>query len=133
MVNELALPLSILFVEDDIDLLESSKRILQDMGLSVLTADTGNKAWDILITIRPGIVARKVVVTDIGLPDVNGLELIRRIRSLPILSSIPIIAISGEDPIALKNAKADGADIALQKPVEPIDLYHAIEELARNA
>ena len=118
--------ITVLLVEDDPDLAEVLQKQIEIAGFAVQTADGGDRAWDMLITVQPGIVAPDIVVTDIGLPDGNGLELIRRIRNL---RSVPIIAISGEDQIALTSAKQDGADAIFSKPVEPVALIDAITEL----
>ena len=124
-------PLSVLVVEDTPDLLDALRLVLRAAGLAVLTAESGAKAIDVLNSIRTGIIAPDVIITDIRMPDVNGLSLIQYVRNQPDLAGIGILAITGEDKVALDHAKEFGADAVMQKPVDPDEMLAVIRKLAR--
>jgi CheY-like chemotaxis protein len=123
-------PLSVLVVEDTPDLLDALRLVLRAAGLAVLTAESGAKAIDVLNSIRSGIIAPDVIITDIRMPDINGLSLIQYIRNHPDLAQIGILAITGEDQVALDHAKEFGADAVLQKPVDPDEMLAIVKKLA---
>jgi two-component system chemotaxis response regulator CheY len=66
------------------------------------------------------------------MPEMNGLELIREIRTIPEFRRTPIIAMTGEDSIALEHAQEFGANVTLQKPLDPSVLIDNIRRLARE-
>jgi len=67
-----------------------------------------------------------VVITDAVMPNLNGYELCRFIRSTQQLSHLPLILLSALDP---KNADSEQVDIFLTKPVKPEELLCCLEEL----
>ncbi|HEX6185071.1 MAG TPA: response regulator, partial [Pyrinomonadaceae bacterium] len=75
-----------------------------------------------------------IIVSDIGLPRIDGYELIRRLRDLPHLRDTPALALTGY--AAAKDAEAAlaaGFDAHLPKPVEPSALADEIERLLRRS
>jgi CheY-like chemotaxis protein len=69
-----------------------------------------------------------VVVADLGLPGMDGLELVRRLRADPVLGGTPAIALSGFGPwTQLDDALSAGYAAAFVKPVEMETLVDAIE------
>jgi len=106
----------ILFVDDDESITAISKQILTEAGHYVLGASSGNEAHALL-----GIVSPDLLITDLVMPDLEGLELIRLVvKSRPDLRVIPI---SGEfEMLFLKVAEAFGAKATLQKPFSPNQL-----------
>ena len=69
-----------------------------------------------------------VVITDLQMPHVDGLELIVALRAL--FPDAEIIAVSGKGPALLAAARSKGALVALSKPVDPHELLRAIAEAA---
>jgi CheY-like chemotaxis protein len=65
-----------------------------------------------------------VVVTDIAMPGMDGLDLSRQLRSEAPTHDVPIIAVSGQ---ASERAREAGCDVVLQKPCGPDTLLHVIE------
>ena len=74
-----------------------------------------------------------LVLTDINMPTLSGLELIRMIRARPEQRNLPIVAISTErDPGDVRRARDAGADGYLGKPFEPETLDRMLEDVLRQ-
>ena len=126
---------AILALDDDADSLEVVRTILQGTGAEVLTAATPPEALRLLQERRP-----QLLISDIGMPDMDGFELIRRVRGLPDtqLCLVPALALSAfarkEDR---ERAFACGYTDYIVKPVTPALLVEAVAKLldagARNA
>jgi len=93
-------------------------------GLTVTQASTGKRALESVKAQIPDI-----VVTDIAMPDMDGLELSRRLRAQASTMDVPIIAVSGQ---ASERAREAGADVVLDKPCEPDTLLHIIEDVLKH-
>jgi CheY-like chemotaxis protein len=121
----------ILVVDDDRDALALVREILEATGAVVTTADSGHAALDKLQRVRPD-----VLIADLGMPHMNGFELIDRIRHSEdsYIRAIPAAAFTAfarsED-----RAKAlrSGFEMHLAKPIEPGELMAAAAVLARRA
>ena len=117
-------------VEDDARVRGSFSRLVdQAPGFCCVSQHrSAEDALEALPAVRP-----HVVLMDINLPGINGIEAIRRIRALdPPLGRIPIIGVSGrgDDEAA---SRAAGADAFLVKPVSPRALATALLEATRRA
>lgn len=115
----------ILVVDDDGIYRTMMVRVLARAGFSVSGVRSGREALDHLKHGTPS-----VVVTDILMPDMDGLELIREIRRTG--RGIGIVAISGGgDPIFdfLPAASIFGADVTMRKPFELSTLVTAVQSL----
>src|SRR5215472_14463392 len=100
---------SVLAIDDDTALLRALRIGLQALGHSVTTATTGERG-----VTEAALVAPDVVVLDLGLPDLDGLEVCRRIRQW---SDVPIIVLSAEGTEDRKITALDGgADDYMTKP-----------------
>jgi PAS domain S-box-containing protein len=103
---------SVLVVDDNPDVREALQMLLELRGHTVTTAGTGRAALEASAALRP-----EVVVLDLGLPDISGLEVAAQIRSNPELGSTVLIALSGRDqPEDVKLSRAAGFDHHLVKP-----------------
>jgi two-component system KDP operon response regulator KdpE len=99
----------ILIIDDDRDLLNVCSVGLEALGHQVRTAETGNEGLAEAATRAPD-----VIVLDLGLPDLDGLELCKRIRSW---STVPIIVLSADGSEDRKvQALDEGADDYMTKP-----------------
>lgn len=117
--------IDVLVVEDHAILCDQLVAALAGHGWAVRGADDGRRALKIMETCTP-----KVLVTDIFMPDIEGLELIRVTRSLQ--PDIKIIAISGGSVVCgdfLPEACRFGAMAALRKPFRPSDLIALVATL----
>ena len=119
----------IMIVEDEKDTLEFLGRFLAAHGAEVVTAASAMQALALLPAARPNL-----LISDIGLPDVDGYELLQRVRQLDASAAggIPAIALTAyarvEDRMLAFRA---GYQAHLTKPVEPTELVATIIDLAK--
>ena len=116
-------PPRVLLVEDDRDTREMYSEYLRFSGMDVTQARNGRGALERAAAWPPD-----VVVTDIAMPEMDGLELARRLRGQAATRYVPIIAVSGQ---ASERAREAGADVVLDKPCEPDRLLHVIEDVLK--
>ena len=116
----------VLLVEDDPALRRYLEIVLQRAGYEVLTAGDGLEAMKFLLSDSVD-----VVVTDALMPNLDGYELCRFVRSSEHLAHLPIILLSALDP---KNStdEAEQVDAFLAKPVSPEDLLNRITEVSHK-
>ena len=116
--------MTILYVEDN----EANRMIVRDLlkrtKYALIEAFDGEAGVARALEARPGL-----ILMDIQLPKISGLEAIRRLRANPATETTPIIAItsfalSGDDA----KAKAAGATAYLAKPYSPFDLLKLIRQ-----
>jgi CheY-like chemotaxis protein len=116
--------LCILLVEDDKDSLSALSRLLRLSGHRALGAGTAEEALRLAAGERCD-----VVVSDVGLPDRSGLELM---RELAAAYNVPGIAVSGyTDAADVRECEKAGFARHLKKPIEFQALLEAVEELTR--
>lgn len=114
-------PRTILLVEDESDLRDLLAAAMTAAGFEVITAKNGNEALSLVTT------AIDLLVTDIFMPEVDGFDLIRKVRTL--YPDLPIIAISSGH---LRTAQLLGANLTLSKPLAAEDLLAAIQSLFKS-
>ena len=102
---------TILIIDDEPNIIQSLQGILIDEGVSVITADGGLKALDIIKETIPDL-----IILDIWMPDIDGIETLTRIREL--YPTVPVIMISGHGTIetAVKATKLGAYDF-IEKPL----------------
>jgi CheY-like chemotaxis protein len=118
--------LLVLLVEDDVDLAEVTQALLQEEGLRVAVAHDGLEGLDLIEKLHP-----QVVITDLVMPVLDGLELIRRHAARPAPRA-PVIAVSAVGA-RLRAARDLGAAVVLLKPVFPQELLQSVRKVARAA
>jgi CheY-like chemotaxis protein len=115
--------LSILVVEDDLDGREMLEEFLSHVGASVRTASSAEEGFELFKAAPPAI-----VVTDIGMPNRDGLWLLQRIRSLPAVPRVPVVALTGHCMSHEREMlRAAGFDA---QAVKPLDLDDVVEVIA---
>lgn len=108
----------ILIVEDDVDILRLLTRELEDAGFEVAAYDSGMRGLSAIRESNPDL-----VILDLGLPDMTGQEIARRLRHT---GNIPIIILTAADEVGTKVEMLNaGADDYLAKP------FHVEELVAR--
>lgn len=108
----------ILVVDDEPDLRFLLRRIFEGAGHTVVEAGNGADALTSLRRSPPDL-----VVTDVMMPVMDGLELIRQIRGDPMTVGIPVVAVSGHAD------RASAADAVVAKPFEPSGVLAAVLSL----
>ncbi len=114
----------VLIIEDNEDNMYMIKFILEQNQLNVIMMDTGMKGYNAALSERPDL-----ILMDIQLPDINGLEVTKMIRSSEIKNTIPIIAISSYAMTGDKQRALDaGCDSYIEKPIEPETIMNDIRK-----
>ena len=117
-------PQRILVVDDNRDLAASTSALLGLWGHQVRVAHSGIEALDAITAFRPHL-----VLLDIGLPGLDGLEVARIIHSQPENAHIRLVALSGYgQPADRERAMQAGFDLYLVKPLRPSVLRSVVEE-----
>jgi CheY-like chemotaxis protein len=111
----------VLLVEDDRDTREMYSEFLSYSGMRVTEASSGSRAVDSARAERPD-----VIVTDIAMPGMDGIELSRKLRASEPTRDVPIIAVTGS---LSEGAREAGANVVLEKPCSPDELLHVIEDV----
>lgn len=103
----------ILIVDDEAGSGYALKLLLELDGYEVIVAADGAEAFTLAAAEPPDF-----IITDICMPKVSGLDLIRQLKTQPALSPVPVIVISSAEFDDLRQARELGAIAALSKPVE---------------
>ncbi|HEY5800388.1 MAG TPA: ATP-binding protein, partial [Burkholderiaceae bacterium] len=118
--------LTVLVVDDVRDTLDLLDRILSNAGATVITAENAQEALDQVERAQPA-----VIVSDIGMPDMDGFEMMRRVRACGV--DAPAIALTA---FARAEDRAKALSVGymrhMGKPVEPRELIGAVAALARH-
>lgn len=118
----------VLIVEDDADARESLRLVLELDGHEVLVADSGVRAVETAARARPD-----VVLVELGLPDVDGYEVARRIRRA-LGDEVVLLAVTGHGRAEdVARAREVGFDAHLLKPLAHDELARVIAETPRRA
>jgi DNA-binding response OmpR family regulator len=117
---------TILVVDDESKILRLARDYLEHAGFTVLTADAGKTALAMARSIKPNL-----IVLDLGLPDLDGLDVTRALRKE---SNMPIIMLTarGEETDKLVGLEL-GADDYLTKPFSPKELVARVRAVLRRA
>jgi DNA-binding response OmpR family regulator len=116
----------ILLVEDDPSITQALDHALRAQGYSVNTVATGKAALLALDTDRPDL-----VVLDLGLPDMDGLDVLRKLRAVDV--DLPVLLLTARTGIDDKVAGLDsGADDYLAKPFEMSELFARLRVMERR-
>ncbi len=121
---------TILVVDDSPTMVMSLKTNLAMRGFEVETAGNGRAALDKLHSgLKPSL-----VLTDINMPVMGGMELIKNIRALPSLKFVPILTLTTEsETIKREEGKRAGATGWLVKPLSGNDLIAVIKKVLQGA
>ena len=119
---------TIMLVDDSATILLSISGVLSKAGYAIEKADSGE---DALQKFRSGIKV-DLLITDLNMPGMNGIELIREVRKLPTYKFVPILFLTTESQQARKlEAKAAGASGWIVKPVTADELLKTIKLVIR--
>ena len=116
---------TVIVVEDEPDAAEMFAEMMRVSGYHVLKILSSTPAIGIIAAQKPD-----VVILDVMMPDVSGLEVLRFMRREPELKHIPVILVSAKSmPSDIKMGMDAGASLYLTKPVGFLDLKQAVEGL----
>lgn len=128
MSPEHPLPGQVLVVDDDQDVLEFLHTLLAVEGVSAVQAGDAGSA---LQALRLGQV--KLVLLDVAMPGVDGLQLCRQIKADRATRSIPVVVVSARPGQHVADeALAAGADDFLRKPFDNDELLHLVHHRLRG-
>jgi CheY-like chemotaxis protein len=117
--------LSVLVVDDVPDVTEMIELFLKHAGYDVATADSAATALEMADQI-----AFDLVISDIGMPAMNGYELAEALRRLPNYRDIPLIAVTGYTEYDDRGrAQRAGFNAHLIKPIDPSQLLNLMSQL----
>ncbi|MDC0718882.1 response regulator [Nannocystis bainbridge] len=110
----------VLVVDDDLDVCETLQTVLEVSGYRVVAASNGREA---LMTLRSGV-RPCLVLLDLMMPVMNGIEFRAEQRGDPKLAEVPVVVVSGDHGVAEK-ATAMGLE-GLSKPIDIDDLLQVV-------
>lgn len=118
--------MQLLLVEDDRPLAQGLQKALQAQGFAVNQVDTGAAALHVVGTATPDL-----VILDLGLPDLDGLTVLKRIRREN--PGLPVLVLTARDSVSDKVLGLDsGADDYLPKPFEMTELLARLRVMERR-
>ncbi len=120
---------SILVVEDEVDLAELLSFNLKEAGHQVVTAGSGTTALAEVAHRRPDL-----IILDVMLPDISGLEVCRRLRAKSETARLPVLMLTARgDEVDRVVGFEVGADDYVTKPFSPRELVLRVEAILRRA
>ncbi len=115
----------VLLVDDSETVLQLEKMILRDLGFEMATAKNGRLALQQIAAQKPDL-----VLLDMMMPDMDGIETLRHLKENPETRTIPIVVVTTKgDPEMSSRALAAGCDEYVTKPVDKIELLAKIKGL----
>jgi DNA-binding response OmpR family regulator len=116
---------TVVVIEDDANIADLVNLYLREAGFRVLLADTGMRGLDLIEQQRPAL-----AVLDIGLPDIDGFEVCRRIRAT---TSLPVLFLTARDGEIDRVLGLElGADDYVTKPFSPRELVARVKAILRR-
>ncbi|HEY1785315.1 MAG TPA: response regulator [Pirellulales bacterium] len=116
----------VLLCDDEAHILRAAQIKLSHAGYDVSTAADGQEAWEAIAANPPDI-----LVTDLQMPRMDGLELSRRVRDTPATAHLPILMLTakGFELAHLELAEKCGVLAVLPKPFSPRELVRYIDTI----
>ena len=119
------MPKKIMIVEDDPKSMKLMLMVLRPHGYTLLEATDGEEALEIAVRDKPDL-----IMMDMQLPKLSGVEVTRRLRQMPAFNHIPILAVTAS---AMKGDKERlieaGCDLYISKPINTLELPKVIAEI----
>ncbi|MEW6404736.1 MAG: response regulator [Chloroflexota bacterium] len=120
---------TVMIIEDEPDAAEMFAEMMRVNGFRVVKMFSSAPAIPMLVKEIPD-----VVILDVMMPDISGLEVLRYMRREPTLSGIPVIVVSAKSmPGDIKTGLEAGASLYLTKPVGFLDLKQAVDQVLHGA
>lgn len=114
---------TVLIIEDEEDAAELFAEMMRVSGFRVVKTSSSAPAIAMMIAQKPDI-----VLLDIMMPEISGLDVLRQMRRDPALVNIPVVVVSAQSlPTDIRHGMEAGASTYLTKPVGFFDLKEAVE------
>lgn len=120
---------TILIIDDDIDTLKLVGIMLERKGFRILASTTGEKGLTLAKKERPDL-----ILLDVMIPDMNGYDIARTIRSDPKTETVPIIMFTARSQVDDKVEGLEaGADAYITKPARPRELFAQVNSVLKRS
>lgn len=116
----------ILIVDDDVSFVESAEAVLKGKSYEVIKAFNAESGIEALAMENPDI-----ILLDVNLPDKNGFEVLKIIKTSNSFADLPVILITGDMAVQVDKGFAEGADDVIFKPIDIEDLTYNINRLLK--
>jgi DNA-binding response OmpR family regulator len=121
-------PKKVMIIEDEPDAAELFAEMMRLNGFRVIKTYSSTPALSLIAQERPDL-----ILLDIMMPEISGIEILHLMRSDPKLASIPVVVVSARaTPLDVQTGLDAGASIYLTKPVGYMDLKNAVERLLQG-
>ncbi|MDX9992212.1 MAG: response regulator [Anaerolineales bacterium] len=116
---------TVVVIEDEPDAAEMFGEMMRVNGFRVFKSYASGPAIEIIEREAPDI-----VILDVMMPEISGIEILKIMRAKPSLAKIPVIVVSAKSmPADIKTGLEAGASVYLTKPVGFLDLKQAVEQI----
>ena len=120
--------MTVVLAEDDVDIRDLVQIVLEGLDLTVTAVGNGAEALAECRRLKP-----RLLLLDITMPIMNGLEVCREVRADPELQDLPVILMTARAQASDVQAGMDaGADTYIIKPFGPIELREHVENILTN-
>lgn len=120
---------TVMIIEDETDAAEMFAEMMRVNGFRVIKMFSSAPAISLIAQEKPDL-----IILDVMMPDISGLEVVRYMRRDPNLEKIPVIIVSAKSmPNDIKNGLEAGASLYLTKPVGFLELKQAVEKFTQDA
>jgi Response regulators consisting of a CheY-like receiver domain and a winged-helix DNA-binding domain len=116
----------IIIIDDDLSFLESAEEVLKTENFDVIKALNAESGIEALALENPDL-----ILLDVNLPDKNGFEVLRIIKTSKNFSQVPVILITGDMAVHVDKGFSEGADDCVFKPIDIAKLVTNINRLLK--
>lgn len=114
--------MAILYIEDNVRNMRLIRKLLQSMGYNMIEAIDGLSGLQMALEYLPNL-----ILLDVNLPDIDGMEVVRRMKAHPTLAKIPTIALTANAMHGdRERCLANGFDGYLAKPIARVELKNVL-------
>ena len=119
---------TVMIIEDETDAAEMFAEMMRVNGFKVIKMFSSAPAISLIAQEKPDL-----IILDVMMPDISGLEVVRYMRRDPSLEKIPVIIVSAKSmPNDIKTGLEAGASMYLTKPVGFLELKQAVEQFTKD-
>jgi DNA-binding response OmpR family regulator len=114
----------ILIIEDNRDSRDILSKLLRMSGYEVVAASDGETGYELANNQKPDL-----IITDINMPKMDGIQFVRRVRTNMALAQIPVLVVTAFGASVAREAVEAGADASAEKPFDFDKFLKVIEDL----